>query len=79
MDGGRVIVPEFGSWSAVTGQWVIEGSGVAPTIPVQNTPADEIAGRDPQLQRAVQEVLEAIEADPPALPERPRRGPDTTP
>ncbi|WP_162052556.1 hypothetical protein [Pontibacter pamirensis] len=38
----------------------MEGEGVAPDIEVINKPADVIAGRYPQLERAVAEALELI-------------------
>jgi tricorn protease len=70
IDGGGVNVPEFGT-NDVDGSWIIEGYGVDPDIEVENDPASVIAGRDPQLERGIEEVLEAIEADPRRLPSRP--------
>jgi tricorn protease len=70
IDGGSVNVPEFGTADA-NGEWIIEGEGVSPDIEVENDPASVIAGRDPQLERAVEEVLKAMQADPKKLPERP--------
>lgn len=70
IDGGSVNVPEFG-FLDVNGEWVIEGEGVAPDIEVENDPASVIAGEDPQLERAIDEVMKQIEADPPRFPERP--------
>jgi tricorn protease len=70
IDGGRVFVPEFGTVS-VGGEWVIEGEGVAPDIVVENTPKEVLAGRDPQLERAIEEVLARMAADPKRLPPRP--------
>ena len=70
IDGGQVFVPEF-STNAVDGAYVIEGHGVDPDVVVENDPASVIAGHDPQLERAVQEVLKAMQAKPMALPARP--------
>ena len=70
IDGGSVNVPEFG-FADVNGNYVIEGEGVEPDIEVANDPASVIAGRDPQLERAIEEVMSRIEADPPSFPERP--------
>jgi len=70
IDGGSVNVPEFG-FLDVDGEWVIEGEGVEPDIEVENDPASVIAGEDPQLERAIEEVMKQIEADPPRFPERP--------
>ncbi len=70
MDGGGVNVPEFGFASA-EGEWVIEGYGVDPDIEVDNDPRSVIEGGDPQLERAIAEIMAAVEADPRPLPPRP--------
>lgn len=70
VDGGSVNVPEFG-FASPEGEWTIEGHGVDPDIVVDNDPASVLAGRDPQLERAVREILDKIEADPKRLPDRP--------
>jgi tricorn protease len=44
---------------------------VEPDIEVDNLPELEMAGRDPQLEKTVEVVLERIDAAPPRLPERP--------
>ena len=70
IDGGTVNVPEFG-FADVNGEFVIEGVGVEPDIEVENDPASVIAGQDPQLERAIDEVMAKIEANPPRFPPRP--------
>jgi tricorn protease len=71
IDGGEVYVPEFGLLSP-EGEWIIEGHGVDPDIEVTNDPRSVIEGRDPQLERAVQEVLGQIESEGwEALPKQP--------
>ena len=70
IDGGTVNVPEFGT-NGRDGSWVIEGYGVAPDIEVENDPKSVIAGRDPQLERAIDEITRMIREDPRALPDRP--------
>ncbi len=70
IDGGSVNVPEFGL-NDMDGNWILEGIGVVPDIEVENDAKSVLAGRDPQLERAVEEVLKAIEADPRRLPTRP--------
>ena len=52
------------------GEWVIEGYGVDPDIDVDNDPASEIAGRDPQLERGIAEVMAKLKT-PVKLPPRP--------
>lgn len=70
IDGGGVSVPEFGLVD-LKGQWAIEGYGVDPDIEIENDPSSVIAGGDPQLERAVQEVLKKMAAVPTKLPNRP--------
>ncbi len=70
IDGGNVFVPQFGTMDR-QGKPVIEGEGVTPDIDVTNDPAAEIAGKDPQLERAVQEILGKLAQDPHDLPHRP--------
>ena len=70
IDGGQVFVPQQAT-NDVDGSYIIEGQGVAPDIEVENDPASVAAGRDPQLERAVEEVLAAIAKDPKRLPKRP--------
>jgi len=70
VDGGVVFVPQSGT-NDENGNWIIEGHGVDPDIEVENDPASVIAGRDPQLERGIQEVLKAMEAEPMKLPSRP--------
>jgi tricorn protease len=70
IDGGSVSVPEFG-FTNNKGEWVIEGYGVDPDIVVDNDPKSVIAGRDPQLERAVQELLKQLQNRTVKLPPRP--------
>jgi tricorn protease len=70
IDGGGVNVPQFGL-ADTDGQWAIENYGVEPDITVENDPASVLAGGDPQLERAVQEVLRRMAEDPRELPPRP--------
>ncbi|HOD33845.1 MAG TPA: S41 family peptidase, partial [Holophaga sp.] len=71
LDGGSVSVPQSGT-NSPNGDWIIEGEGVSPDIEVTNEPADLLKGRDAQLERGVQELLKKIQADPKALPKRPK-------
>ena len=67
MDGGSVTFPEFGLFNT-QGQWDVENYGVDPTIPVDNLPHQEIAGRDPQLEKAVEVLLQKIKDEPVEVP-----------
>lgn len=70
IDGGVVNVPEFG-FANNKGEWIIEGYGVDPDIEVENDPKSVIAGRDPQLERAVEEVMKKLQNRKVKLPPRP--------
>jgi tricorn protease len=70
IDGGSIFVPEFG-FANTAGQWIIEGHGVDPDIEVENDPKSEIEGRDPQLERAVAEVMKKLKDNAVKLPPRP--------
>ena len=70
VDGGYVTVPTFGIYST-DGKWIVEGHGVDPDIEVVDDPAKMIAGGDPQLERAIQEVMKSLAAHPPRRPAKP--------
>ncbi len=70
MDGGQITAPNLAIWTAEDG-WVVENEGVPPDIEVEQTPKDVIAGRDPQLERAIAVAMEALKKNPPAKPTRP--------
>ena len=63
VDGGGMVAPRLGFFDR-DGKWVIENEGVPPDIDVENFPREVIAGRDPQLERAVQEALRLLAANP---------------
>ncbi len=75
IDGGGITAPSLAFYD-INGRWSIENEGVAPDIEVEITPADAAAGRDPQLERAVQEAMKLLEKSPvkrtprPAPPKR---------
>jgi tricorn protease len=71
MDGGTITAPNFAIWTPDKG-WVVENEGVGPDIEVEQTPADVIAGRDPQLQKAIDVVMEELRKNPPKAPKRPQ-------
>lgn len=67
MDGGAVTFPEFGLFN-LDGQFDVENHGVEPTIEVDNLPHEVIAGRDPQLEKTVEVLLQRIAAEPVVIP-----------
>ena len=70
MDGGRVTAPNAAIWNP-NGQFDVENRGVAPDIEVQLDPAAVRQGHDPQLERAVQVVMDELQKNPPAQLKKP--------
>ena len=60
IDGGFITAPRGGYFNN-EGEWDVENQGVAPDYEVEQLPAEVIAGRDPQLERAVTLALELLE------------------
>ena len=69
IDGGGITAPNLAIWTE--DGWVVENEGVPPDIDVDDTPADIIAGRDPQLDKAIEVVMKQLAATPPEKPKRP--------
>jgi len=70
IDGGAVSVPSFAFYEN-DGTWGIEGHGVEPDIEVIDDPSKMTDGGDPQLDRAIEEMLAEIKAHPFTPPKRP--------
>lgn len=58
VDGSNYRVPAWGCYTLEGDN--LELTGVAPDINVKNTIADRLADKDPQLERAIQEILKDI-------------------
>jgi tricorn protease len=63
VDGGSMIAPR-GGFISRDGKFAVENEGVGPDIEVENWPKDVIAGRDPQLERAVAEAMRLLREKP---------------
>jgi tricorn protease len=78
LDGGYLNKPEFSRYDLEGTEWIMEGKGVKPDIVVANDPAREFAGIDDQLERAIVEILAALETrgvkltPPPPSPDKSR-------
>lgn len=70
IDGGGVTVPTFRMYDP-DGKWFKEGYGVDPDIEVIDDPAQLAKGIDPQLEKAISEVMKALEKNPPVNPKQP--------
>jgi tricorn protease len=73
VDGTWISVPRYAMWLDGYG-WNLENRGAEPDVEVLNSPDDWAAGRDCQLEAAVQLALEALDARPPlATPDTSQR------
>lgn len=70
LDGGTITAPNLAFWTR-EGGWGVENEGVAPDIEVDQNPADVIAGRDPQLEKAIEVIKAELAKTPPSRPARP--------
>jgi tricorn protease len=69
-DGGLVYVPNYGMYTEKDG-WVIEGPGVAPDIEIDNDPNLYARGKDPQLDKGIELMLESLRKNPVKRPPYP--------
>jgi tricorn protease len=58
MDGGTVTAPNIAFYTE--DGWRVENEGVPPDIEVEQLPAEVAAGKDPQLDRAIEVILEEL-------------------
>jgi tricorn protease len=70
IDGGFITVPTFRMYNP-DGTWFAEGHGVDPDIKVVDDPAQMVKGIDPQLQKAIEVVMQELKNNPPANPKQP--------
>jgi tricorn protease len=77
VDNGVSSQPEF-AWFDHERGWAIENQGVSPDIEIDYRPEDWVNGRDPQLERGIEELMKQIQAKPvkrPTPPPFPDRAP----
>ena len=70
LDGGYITIPEDALYG-LDSQWVLENRGVEPDMTVDDSPADWVAGHDPQLEAGVKYLLEQLQQQPGGLPPPP--------
>jgi tricorn protease len=63
IDGGLVTAPR-GALYGLEGEWEVEGRGIAPDYDVDLDPAAVRQGHDPQLEKAVEVVLDLLAKQP---------------
>lgn len=72
VDGGQMAAPNRGFFNPKKGTWDIENNGVAPDVEVELSPVAVRAGRDPQLEKAVQIALEQLQKTPVVAVKKPK-------
>ena len=70
IDGGSVTAPHFAFYSP-EGEWEVENHGVSPDIEVEMDPKAWRQGRDPQLEKAIEVAMAALQKNPPKKTKRP--------
>jgi len=63
IDGGGLTAPSLAFYD-LSGKWAVENEGIVPDVEVEYSPAEVIAGHDPQLERAVQEAMKMLSEHP---------------
>ena len=70
IDGGYVTAPRWAIYG-LNGEWEVENHGIIPDYEVELDPKAAREGRDPQLEKAVEVVLEEMKKNPPPVYKRP--------
>lgn len=68
VDGSITSQPEYSYWFQDVG-FGVENYGVDPDIVIDNTPQDYLEGRDAQLERTIEEILQLLKHHPAEVPE----------
>ncbi|NJO42542.1 MAG: peptidase [Cyanobacteria bacterium RU_5_0] len=68
VDGSVLTQPEFSFWFVDVG-WKVENYGTDPDIEVDIAPQDWAQGNDPQLDRAIQLIVDQLQQNPVKLPD----------
>jgi len=63
IDGGGITAPGLAFYD-LNGKWSVENEGVTPDIEIEYSAAEVMKGRDPQLERAVQEAMKLLQQNP---------------
>jgi len=72
IDGGRITVPGARLYDN-DGHWFWEGEGVQPDVEIWDDPNIMMQGRDPQIERVVEEVLNLLKTNSPKMTPAPAR------
>ena len=70
LDGGGVTAPRVAIYG-LDGKWEVENQGIPPDVEIDRLPADCRDGKDPQLAKGVEILLEELAKSPPPTYKRP--------
>jgi len=70
IDGGNLVVSQ-NSLYGLHSNWILENHGVEPDINVDDLPGDVVAGKDNQLDTAIDNLMQKIKENPMPLPKPP--------
>ena len=59
IDGGGITAPGLAFYDT-NGKWAVENEGIVPDVEVEYSAEEVLKGRDPQLDRAVQEAMKLL-------------------
>jgi tricorn protease len=71
IDRGSFQVPDWGWYDPRTGEWFIENRGITPDYELEIMPPAWRAGRDPQLEKAIELAMDALKKTKPLPGKRP--------
>ena len=71
IDHGYFMVPDWGWYDPRTGTWIVENRGVTPDYELEIMPPAWRAGRDPQLEKAIELAMDALKKTKPSPMKRP--------
>ncbi|MFN8259180.1 MAG: PDZ domain-containing protein [Bacteroidales bacterium] len=69
MDGGYVTAPNLAIWNEEG--WIVENEGIQPDVEIDQLPSLINQGKDPQLDKAIEMVLDELQKNPPKEIKRP--------
>ncbi len=70
IDGGKLVVSQ-NSIYGLDSKWAVENHGVSPDIKVDNLPGQVIAGKDKQLDTAIDYIMKKLKEHPMNIPKSP--------
>jgi tricorn protease len=70
-DGGIIQIPDWGWYDPRNGTWIVENTGVTPDYELEIMPQAWRAGRDPQLDKAIELAMDALKKTKPLPNKRP--------